>query len=163
MRLKWPKTVYTLTDTALQVQSKGLLGKTSEQLYRYDTIISVTASSAVTGPHGTLTLTLSNHEPIVIHDVIEPAEHARKVKAMVAKANHKFKRFLNSQHACIPHLTPAGALNNPYMYRSSRQHSHVVPNLLLLRSHCFLSLTLCCTFLSKTMHSSPRSKQLMLA
>ena len=27
---KWPKTVYTFTDTALQVQSKGLLGNTSE-------------------------------------------------------------------------------------------------------------------------------------
>lgn len=88
---KWPKTTYLLTPSALQISKKGWFGAYSEELYRYESILSVSSSISSFGPYGTLKLTLSRLDPITIHAVINPTEQAHKIKAMVAKGQPKIK------------------------------------------------------------------------
>lgn len=87
----WPKANYILLDEALRVQKKGLFGATAEQLYRYESILTTGSSTSMFGEYGTIKLTLSQLDPIIIHGVVNPEEQTRKIKEMIAKGQPKIQ------------------------------------------------------------------------
>ena len=87
------KTTYTLLDDCLQVYKKGWFGMRHEDLYRYDSILSVSSSSRGHGAYGTVALRLHRQTDIVLTHVACPAEQAAKIKQMV-KANRRTTNFV---------------------------------------------------------------------
>ena len=87
------KTTYTLLDDCLQVHKKGWFGMRHEDLYRYDSILSVSSSSRGHGAYGTVALRLHRQTDIVLTHVARPAEQATKIKQMV-KANRRTTNFV---------------------------------------------------------------------
>lgn len=85
----WPKTTYILTNDALQVRKKGWFGAYGEELYRYETILTVSSDRAILAPFGTVKISLINLHPIVIHGVQDAEVQARKIKERVAKGQPK--------------------------------------------------------------------------
>jgi hypothetical protein len=74
---------YVLTNQALSIQKKGWLGRASEQLLRYDTIMSVNTISRAHGAYGTIELMLDQQPAVLLTGVLLPEEHARRIKKVV--------------------------------------------------------------------------------
>ena len=86
MMLKtWSKTNYYLTNEAIIVNKKGWFGDSHDQLYRYDTISSVSAHTNVLGEFGTITIRFMRDENVVMHAVENPLKQAEKIKQLVAR------------------------------------------------------------------------------
>lgn len=84
--LGWSKISYTLLSDSLSVHKKGPWGTSQEDLYRYDSILSVSSSGRMHGAYGTITLRLSHHENITLQHVANPAEQATMIKQLVNKS-----------------------------------------------------------------------------
>ena len=74
---------YVLTSQALSVRKEGWLGKASERLFRYDTIMSVNTISRAHGAYGTIELVLDQQPSVLLTGVLLPEEHARRIKQVV--------------------------------------------------------------------------------
>ena len=83
----WPKRTYRLTNTALILTKREWFGNVTEELYRYETILSIKASKGFLG--GNLVLTLAQLPPITIRDVLDPEVEARTIKAFIAAGQPK--------------------------------------------------------------------------
>lgn len=77
------KTKYILTSEALCIRKKGWFGRSSEDLYRYDTIVSVNSTSYAHGAYGSIKLTIHRHTPVVLSGVVTPEKYARYIKKLV--------------------------------------------------------------------------------
>lgn len=77
----WPKTTYILAEDALKIRKKGWFGNGSEELYRYDTIMSTRTTSKANGAYGTIEITLAEQsEPVVLKNVARPEKYAAELK-----------------------------------------------------------------------------------
>lgn len=85
LKMSYHKTNYILTNEALVIRKAGLFGKGSEQLYGYDTILSVNSTSRKYGAYGTIELILDQQQPVVLSSVASPDEQARRIKKLVAE------------------------------------------------------------------------------
>ena len=84
--LNWSKVSYTLLNDSLRIYKKGSWGTSLEDLYRYDSVLSVSSSGRMHGAYGTITLRLSHHEDIVLQHVANPAKQAAVIEQLVNKS-----------------------------------------------------------------------------
>ena len=89
--VNWSKASYTLLDDSLHVYKKGFFGSSLEDLYRYDSILSVSNSGRRHGAYGTITLRIAHHDDVILQHVAHPAKQAAKIKQLV----HKNRRSTN--------------------------------------------------------------------
>ncbi|MFZ1361191.1 MAG: hypothetical protein WAS27_04165 [Candidatus Saccharimonadales bacterium] len=83
---KWPKATYVLTSDSLKISKKGWLGASSESLYRYDSILTLTMTKSPLGDFGTITITLAQLSPLTLRAVAQPRQNVEKIKAKVSKS-----------------------------------------------------------------------------
>ena len=81
----WSKTNYYLTSDALIISKKGWFNDSHDELYRYDTISSVSARTNILGEFGTVTVRFLRNENVVMHAVENPLKQAEKIKQLVAQ------------------------------------------------------------------------------
>lgn len=89
----WSKVSYTLHENSLHINKKGPFYSSSEDLYRYDSIQSVSSAIRMNGDYGTVILRLSNHDDVVLQHVAYPAKQAAKIKQAV-NDNRQSTNFL---------------------------------------------------------------------
>ena len=89
----WSKIRYVLFEDSLHVQKKGAFGSAHEDLYRYDSVLSVSNASQGHGAYGTVTLRVSQHDDIILKHIAEPAVQAAKIKERVNK-NRRATNFV---------------------------------------------------------------------
>lgn len=82
----WSKTSYTLLADSLRIRKKGWIGRSSEQLYRYDSILSVDSTSFKHGQYGLVEISFTHQENIILHNLANPEKQATKIKERVALA-----------------------------------------------------------------------------
>lgn len=87
----WPKATYILSENALIIQKKSMFGGKSEQLYRYESITTIDCRQNFLTPDGTLTLTLSQLDPVTLYAVADPEAQARKIKDTIASKYPRVK------------------------------------------------------------------------
>lgn len=94
LRAKWDKTSYALTDDAIVLSTKQLGGGGRKQLYRYDAILSVSASSGLWGGrynYGDIALDIPRLDrQVMLRHVANPEDVAEQIKSHVA--HHGTKR-----------------------------------------------------------------------
>lgn len=88
----WPKRSYKLSDTALIATKKELFGARTEELYRYETILSIKTKRNFLG--NSLILTLAQLPPVIIRDVVDPDKEARRIKSIIAAGQPKVQAFV---------------------------------------------------------------------
>ena len=89
----WSKVSYVLLEDSLRVQKKGLMGHAHEDLYRYDSVLSVSSASQGYGTYGTITLRLSKHDDIILKHVANPTLQTAKIKELVNR-NRRTTNFV---------------------------------------------------------------------
>lgn len=82
-------TAYILRTDALVVKKKGLFGKGTERLYRYDTILSVNSTSRAHGAYGSLEIVLDQQPSVMLSGIVLPDEYARQIKKKVSEARSR--------------------------------------------------------------------------
>lgn len=83
---KWPKTTYALTADSLRIHKKGWFGASSDSVYRYDAILTLTMTKSPFGDFGNITITFAQLSPITLRTVLQPHQSVEKIKAKVAKS-----------------------------------------------------------------------------
>ncbi len=89
MRKKWHKTSYIIGDNHLTVRKDGFMSGVSQQMYRYDTMISLKVEQSFWGRrsgYGTLRITLPRIEDeVALSYVPDPANFAALVKDHITR------------------------------------------------------------------------------
>lgn len=80
------KTKYVLTDDALVIRKKGWFGRSTNTLYRYDTILSVQSIVRAHGAYGTLELVLEKQDTVELSGIVSPNEYAKRIKQRAGAA-----------------------------------------------------------------------------